>query len=238
MKTYPFALKTFIIIVLIAVASVSVFAQEQTPEPAPATEAPVIEVVPTEVVPTEVVPVEVIPTEAAPVVVETVVTEVAPVIVTEAAPVVAAPAVLDVSGVRAYFVPNTAAPVAGSPFTLDLMVTNPAAVGINSLALQCTLDQVLFMVDPMLAMAVEPVDGQPVPTPEPGIFGVNAYVLPLTVDIQLPVSKTVTAAQTIGVPAFASGKVESFNLRAVSAGTFNMNCTATVVDANGLTGSW
>jgi hypothetical protein len=208
-------LKTLAITLLsILLAATAALAQEQTPEPPPATETPTTEPVVTE----------------APVVV----TE-APVVVTQA-PVVVAPAVLDVSGVRVYFVSSNNAPVVGSPFMLDLMVTNPAAVGINSLTLQCTLDQVLFMVDPIAAPGVISENGQPVPTPIPGIFGVNPYLLPLTVD---PYTNTamLTIAQTSGIPAFASGKAESFNLRATAAGTFNLNCTASVVDANGLTQS-
>ncbi len=228
MKTYNIILKIFVtalMVISMMLASTIASAQDVTPEPLP-TEAPTTEPVPTEVVPTEVAPVVV--TEAAPVVV----TEAAPPV--EVVPVVVTPAVLDVSAVRAYFVADNAAPVVGSPFALDLMVMNPSAVGINGLSLQCTLDQVLFMVDPIMAAPVEPVDGQPVPTPIPGIFGINPYVQPLAVDTYTN-SATVMLAQTTGVPAFASGKAETFNLRATAAGTFNMNCTATVVDANGLT---
>jgi hypothetical protein len=226
MNAYKKIIKTIAIvlpIISIMLASTIAFAQEQTPEPPPT------EAVPTEA-PTEapVVVTEVVPTEA-----PVVVTEVAPVIVTEAAPVVVAPTVLDVSGVSVYFVANNSAPIVGSPIGLDLMVTNAAAVGISSISLQCTLDQVLFMVDPIQAAAAIDDNGQPLPTPPPGIFGVNPYVLPLTVDAYTNTA-TVTISSTVGA-SFASGKAESFNLRATAAGTFNMNCTATVVDANGTT---
>jgi hypothetical protein len=231
MKTYKNIIKTIAIvlpIISIMFASTIALAQEQTPEPPP-TEAPT-EVVPTEVVPTEVV------TEVAPIVVTeapVVVTEVAPVVVTEAAPIVVAPTVLDVSGVSISFVSSNPAPTVGSPFNVDVMVSNVAAIGINSLTLQCTLDQVLFMVDPIQAAAVIDENGQPIPTPAPGIFGINPYILPLTVDTYTNAA-TYTISSTVG-SSFASGKADTINLRATAAGTFNLNCTATVVDANGAT---
>ncbi|NWF69105.1 MAG: carboxypeptidase regulatory-like domain-containing protein [Chloroflexi bacterium] len=193
--------------------------QETTPEPPASEPAPLATEAPAVV--TE-VPVGV---EPAPVATE------APVVV-EPAPVVVVPTTLDVSGVRVYFVPSTVNPTVGAPFTLSLTVNNPALVGLNSLSLQCTLDRVLFMIDTPLPPPVQPVEGQIPVTPPPGAFGVYPVVSPFALDSTYG-TVTMTVASNWGYAATNSGIIHDVLLLATAEGTFTLNCTATVIDANG-----
>jgi hypothetical protein len=159
----------------------------------------------------------------------------APEIPNETPTIIVIPSQIDVTALYVTLVANDLSPVIGNAITVDVVINNPASVGIESFALQCALERVWFAIEPATIEPTPiPVEGQPTPTPIPPVFGENPYIVPFSIDPATNIA-TLSITATSGVPAFIGGEVYSFNLRATEGGTFNLTCATLIVDSNGVT---
>jgi hypothetical protein len=136
---------------------------------------------------------------------------------------------LDVSGVEVSAVTAQTAIAINDIVKLDFILVNPAPVGLNSLRLECWVDEIRFA--PEVAPVPVVVENQPTPTPEMGVFGEIAPVSALGIDVDA-YTGSFEVSQTLGAPTTQSGKIASTYWRATVEGATTLECYAEVVDAN------